>query len=84
MKLEKDFWRPEKRNNVRSAYEIALESVDYILVPFKSHSYFSSNYIFPLVLSETIEKLRDGIRDMLHKSVIQTSIFALCPFIPYL
>lgn len=64
----------EKRKKVRLAYESALESVKNINVPFKDHPYFSSNYIFPIVLSETIKKSRDEIRDLLHKSGIQTSI----------
>lgn len=64
----------KKRSKVRLAYESALESVNNIKVPFKNHPYFSSNYIFPIVLSESVEKSRDEIRDLLHKSGIQTSI----------
>lgn len=64
----------KKRSKVRSAYERALASVNNIKVPFKNHPYFSSNYIFPIVLSESVEKSRDEIRDLLHKSGIQTSI----------
>lgn len=64
----------KKRYKVRSVYEKALESVNNVIVPFKDHPYFSSNYIFPIVLSESVEKSRDEIRDMLHDSGIQTSV----------
>lgn len=64
----------EKRKEVRLTYENALKTVDNITVPFKNNSYFSSNYIFPIVLSETVKRTRDEIRDLLHKSGIQTSI----------
>ena len=64
----------EKRKNVRLAYERELESVKNIKVPFKDHPYFSSNYIFPIILTEEVGKSRDEIRNLLHKSGIQTSI----------
>lgn len=64
----------EKRKKVRFAYERELKSVKNITVPFKNHPYFSSNYIFPVILTKEVEKNRDEIRNLLHKSGIQTSI----------
>ncbi|MUP46856.1 DegT/DnrJ/EryC1/StrS family aminotransferase [Gramella sp. BOM4] len=64
----------EKRSIVRSTYERELESVKNIKVPFLNHPYFSSNYIFPVIIPESFEKTRDEVRDLLHAAGIQTSI----------
>ncbi len=70
-KLQKDL---EKRDKVRKYYESYFKSLPLVTVPFSGHLYFSSNYIFPIVLSDSIDKSRDEIRDLLHGAGIQTSI----------
>lgn len=64
----------EKRERVRRTYEKNLKTFDLVTVPFKDYPYYSSNYIFPIVLSKKVAKSRDEIRDLLHKAGIQTSI----------
>ncbi len=70
-KLEEDL---VKRNNVRHLYEHHLNGIENVTIPFERHSYFSSNYIFPIIISENCKKGRDEIREKLHEAGIQTSI----------
>jgi len=70
-KLQKDL---EIRAELRARYEKNLEGIDDITIPFKGYKYFSSNYIFPIVLnSSTVEK-RDQVRGHLAAAGIQTSV----------
>jgi len=40
----------EIRAELRARYEKNLEGVEEIIIPFKGYKYFTSNYIFPIVL----------------------------------
>ncbi len=64
----------KKRELVRRYYEEGLQTVNNVRVPFLGYEYFSSNYIFPIILKEDLERTRDEIRDLLHEAGIQTSI----------
>ncbi len=63
-----------KRSEVRKLYESNLKDVKNIEIPFLEHKYFSSNYIFPIIISESCKRSREEIRNLLHESGIQTSI----------
>ena len=70
-KLQKDL---EIRAELRARYEKNLKGIDEITIPFKGYKYFTSNYIFPIVLnSSTVEK-RDQVRGHLAAAGIQTSV----------
>lgn len=70
-KLQKDL---EIRAELRARYEKNLEGIKEITIPFKGYKYFTSNYIFPIVLnSSTVEK-RDQVRGHLAAAGIQTSV----------
>ncbi len=70
-KLREDL---EKRSVVREWYEKALADIDQVLVPFRGHGEFASNYIFPVVLTEVRRKHRDDVRNSLHEAGVQTSM----------
>tara|TARA_R100000935_G_scaffold9585_5_gene19443 strand:+ start:10722 stop:11855 length:1134 start_codon:yes stop_codon:yes gene_type:complete len=70
-KLKKDL---NKRKEVRKYYENSLKSINNIIIPFYDNPNFSSNYIFPILISEASSRTRDEIRNLLHESGIQTSI----------
>lgn len=70
-KLELDLRR---RSQVRRWYEDAFAEVPGVIVPFRAHEGFVSNYIFAVVLDEAHGHRRDEIRDKLHKAGIQTSM----------
>lgn len=63
-----------KRKLVREWYLLGLKDLQRIVVPFLNHSEFSSNYIFPVVLKESNVKVRDMVRESLHKAGVQTSV----------
>lgn len=63
-----------KRAEIRQKYILALKSVENIIIPFEIHSYFSSNYIFPVVLKDSTFERRDLVREKLAQAGIQTSI----------
>ena len=64
----------KKRAAIREKYLHLLEDVDEVYIPFKKWVDLSSNYIFPIVLSERIVNKRDMVREYLHSCGIQTSI----------
>jgi dTDP-4-amino-4,6-dideoxygalactose transaminase len=70
-KLEADL---EKRMILRKYYLDKLSLIPSIIVPFKDHKKFCSNYIFPIILNFGDHELRDEVRDKLHAKGIQTSI----------
>lgn len=70
-KLQKDL---EIRAELRALYEKKLEGVDEIIIPFKDYKYFSSNYIFPVVLRDSTVEKRNRVRDHLAAAGIQTSV----------
>ncbi|MCE1189613.1 MAG: DegT/DnrJ/EryC1/StrS family aminotransferase [Ignavibacteria bacterium] len=64
----------EKRVTVRSWYLEELAAIPEVIVPFADRTEFSSNYIFPIVLTPECKAVRDEVRDQLHAQGIQTSI----------
>lgn len=64
----------EKRKEVRENYLQTLADVDEIVIPFKEHKSFVSNYIFPIVLKDSDVDKREFIRDELSNAGIQTSV----------
>lgn len=70
-KLEDDL---KKRVKIRNYYENKLSETDKIIIPFKGHPYFSSNYIFSIILKDSGSEKRDLIRNKLAEKGIQTSI----------
>ncbi len=63
-----------KRVEIRQYYLNALSGQENILIPFKDHPWFSSNYIFPIVLRNSNSEYRDVVRNKLVEARIQTSI----------
>jgi dTDP-4-amino-4,6-dideoxygalactose transaminase len=63
-----------KRSIVRLWYEEALKNFDRVIIPFSDNQEFVSNYIFPIVLSDSTTEKRDLVRDELHRNGIQTSL----------
>ena len=70
-KLHKDL---EIRAEIRTLYEKKLEGLDGITVPFRGYKYFSSNYIFPIILNGSTVDKRNRIREHLAAAGIQTSV----------
>ena len=70
-KLEADLI---KRAVVRKNYIEKLSHIDKLILPFRDHREFSSNYIFPVVLRDSNVLFRDEIRNKLHSKGIQTSV----------
>lgn len=70
-KLKEDL---EKRSLIRKQYEEELLDCNDITIPFINNSEYVSNYIFPIVLSETFEGKRDIVRNKLQQFGIQTSV----------
>lgn len=70
-KIEKDL---ENRDEVRKIYIRGLSEIPEIIIPFKDHSEFSSNYIFPVILKNSTYEKRDLIRNKLAEAGIQTSV----------
>ncbi len=70
-KLQKDL---EIRAELRALYEKKLEGVDEIIIPFKGYKYYSSNYIFPVVLRDSTVEKRNRVREFLATAGIQTSV----------
>lgn len=64
----------EKRSKIRDYYIKELSQIDKIIIPFKDYKYFSSNYIFPIVLKDSNSSLRDTVRNKLAETGIQTSV----------
>jgi dTDP-4-amino-4,6-dideoxygalactose transaminase len=63
-----------KREKIRKYYIDKLSASDKIIIPFKGHLYFSSNYIFPVLLKNSDSKTRDSVRNKLSEFGIQSSI----------
>lgn len=70
-KIQEDL---NQRAVVRKNYIDLLTSNSDIFIPFKDHSEFSSNYIFPIVLKDNDAIKRDGVRDYLAANGVQTSM----------
>lgn len=64
-----------RRAEVRGWYLEELLKYSHLLyVPFREHKEFCSNYIFPVILREELERSREEVRDEMHKRGIQTSV----------
>lgn len=70
-KIENDL---KNRAEVRKMYIRELSEIPEVIVPFKDHSEFSSNYIFPVILKNSNYEKRDLIRNKLAEAGIQTSV----------
>jgi dTDP-4-amino-4,6-dideoxygalactose transaminase len=64
----------QKRMEVRKLYIELLNEIPDIIIPFKNYQWFSSNYIFPIVLGNCNCSYRDKIREILSKAGVQTSV----------
>ena len=64
----------EIRAELRARYEKNLEGVEEIIIPFKGYKYFTSNYIFPIVLKNSTVERRNRVREHLAEAGIQTSV----------
>jgi dTDP-4-amino-4,6-dideoxygalactose transaminase len=63
-----------KRAEVRREYILALKQIPNIIIPFEEYNEFTSNYIFPIVLSNVDSEQRDDVRNKLAEAGIQTSM----------
>ena len=70
-KLKSDL---SKRAELRKYYESKLSSIEGLIVPFQNHEFFSSNYIFPIILLNSNAEKRDLLRQKLAEVFIQTSV----------
>ncbi len=64
----------EKRANVRKRYLALLSNSEDLIVPFQEYYEFSSNYIMPIILSNSSVEKRNYIRKKLAEKGIQTSV----------
>ena len=64
----------EKRKKIREYYVKGLSGIEGISIPFKNYPYFSSNYIFPILLKNIVSEKRNMVREKLAEAGIQTSI----------
>lgn len=64
----------EIRAELRARYEKNLEEVEEIIIPFKGYKYFTSNYIFPIVLKNSTVEGRNRVREHMAAAGIQTSV----------
>jgi dTDP-4-amino-4,6-dideoxygalactose transaminase len=70
-KLENDL---RKRVEIRNYYVKQLSGIEDIVIPFMDHGFFSSNYIFPIVLKNSDVLKRNKVREYLAVNGIQTSV----------
>jgi dTDP-4-amino-4,6-dideoxygalactose transaminase len=70
-KLKEDI---ERRARLREHYLERLMQVDGINIPFRHHTGFVSNYIFPIILTESDATERERIRHSLVARGIETSV----------
>ncbi len=64
----------EKRREKRRAYLEALRNVSSIHVPYRDYAFAPSHYIFPIVLKQGGEAVRDAVRGRLAEAGIETSV----------
>jgi dTDP-4-amino-4,6-dideoxygalactose transaminase len=70
-KLEADL---KKRAELRDYYVRQLSGIKDIIIPFTDYKFFSSNYIFPIVINNSDVARRNRIREFLAAGGIQTSV----------
>lgn len=64
----------EKRIKVREHYLRRLSEIEGVIVPFAENTEFVSNYILPVVLTDSTKERRNRIREYIHAAGIQTSV----------
>ncbi|MBQ3979127.1 MAG: DegT/DnrJ/EryC1/StrS family aminotransferase, partial [Bacteroidales bacterium] len=64
----------EKRIKVREQYLRRLSEMEGVIVPFAENTEFVSNYILPVVLTDSTKERRNRIREYIHAAGIQTSV----------
>jgi dTDP-4-amino-4,6-dideoxygalactose transaminase len=64
----------KRRAELRKYYVRQLSEIKDIIVPFKDYKFFSSNYIFPIVLKNSNVEKRNKVREYLAANGIQTSV----------
>lgn len=64
----------ERRIAVRKRYLEKLANVKGVVVPFADCTEFVSNYIMPVVLTNSTKEERDAIREKIHEAGVQTSV----------
>jgi dTDP-4-amino-4,6-dideoxygalactose transaminase len=64
----------KKRSEIRDWYIHNLSNIEGLIIPFKNYSWFSGNYIFPIILKNSTRKKRDEIRTHLKEAGIETSV----------
>ena len=62
------------RSNVRKRYLENLSKVERIIIPFADCNEFVSNYIFPIVIKDSVKEKRNALREYIHAHGIQTSV----------
>lgn len=77
VQLEKILPDLHKRSVIREKYMNELSGLKDIIIPFHDRKEFSSNYIFPIVLSNYSNVSRDLVRESMAEMGIQTSIHYL-------
>lgn len=70
-KLKEDL---EKRAEIREYYIKELSKIDEITIPFLDNKFFTSNYIFPIIIKNSNHEKREDIRQKLAGVGIQTSV----------
>lgn len=63
-----------KRIKIRKQYVDKLSKVKGIIIPFADNKEFVTNYIMPIVLTNSTSEKRDSVRDKMHDAGIQTSV----------
>jgi dTDP-4-amino-4,6-dideoxygalactose transaminase len=64
----------KKRAEIRNYYLKQLAEIKDIIIPFSDNKFFSSNYIFPIVLKNSTSEKRNKVRENLAANGIQTSV----------
>lgn len=62
------------RANVRKRYLKNLSTVDRVIIPFADCNEFVSNYIFPILIKDSVKEKRNVLREYIHAQGIQTSV----------
>lgn len=59
---------------VRKRYVDNLSKVKGVVVPFADNTEFTSNYIMPVVLTDSTKEKREKVRNYMHAAGVQTSV----------
>lgn len=70
-KLKNDLTR---RAELRDYYVKSLSEIQDLIIPFKDYHFFTSNYIFPIVIKNSDSIKRNKVREYLAENGIQTSV----------